>query len=260
MSRLAFRSLTTALTLACALGTAQAAAINQISYGDVSGVGTIGFDSVPGGPVLDGVVQIGAAKFGEHFKGQSVGTSGLFDTLSGAPVGPLNLLSGGVDKNLYLTQGGLAGLGAAGRLGDPCLDPDDPDCVPPVLSDDAIGEGAISILFDGDQSEFGFELLGANQGLLHLAFFRIDGSLIERLDPIRLDLGLQTFGFRRSGGVKDIAGISIWNEDEGGLTFDGLKFDVITVRQPPGGGTVPLPSALLLAGLALGAALGLRRR
>lgn len=249
MLRLAFRSLTTALTLACAVGTAQAAAINQISYGSVNGVGTIGFDAIPGGPVLDEVVQIGAAKFGEHFKGQTVGSSGLFDALSGTPGRPLSVVSGGVDKNLYLTQGGLAGLGAAPREGDP-----------PELSEDAIGEGAISILFDGDQSEFGFQLFGGNPiSKLTLAFFRYDGSLIEQVVLSNLGNGDASFGFQRERGTKDIAGISIWNEDVGGLIFDGLKFDVITVRQPPGG-TVPLPSALLLAGLALSVALGLRRR
>jgi hypothetical protein len=34
------------------------------------------------------------------------------------------------------------------------------------------------------------------------------------------------FGFLREGGLRDFAGISIWNTDLGGIGFDDVIFDV----------------------------------
>gem|GEM_PF-882072 len=239
-----------ALLALTAVGTtAQAAAINVVAYNSVGAAQTLTFEGNAGG-VLDGVQTIGAAKFGERFAGQTLGANADFDTLSGTPTKPLTLLSGAAGQNLLYAPFGsmtLIGLGNAG------LD-DEGNPFP-----NAVGEGAVSVLFDGDQSQIGFKVVGANPGgTLLIDFFRFDGSLIETLSLADLSGG--SFGFQRDGDVKDIAGMSIRNNDFGGLAFDDFVFNVVDARDPGDPGTVPEPTALLLAGLGLLAAGTARRR
>lgn len=108
----------------------------------------------------------------------------------------------------------------------------------------AIGEGAIAILFDNDQSAFGFESVGGNLGDANFDFFARDGSLIGSLTPT--GLGTDLFGFSREGGVNDIAGISIWNTDPAGIGFDNIIFDV-----PGDNVAVPAPATFGLLGIGL---------
>ncbi len=260
MLRPLLRSLTASLALIASLGAAQAVTINSVGYANLTGLGSIGFGAL-GTQILDDVTQIGAAKFGERFAGQSLGQSGFFDTLGNSASGPLTLLSGAKDQNLLIENGQLSGLGWLGRECDP-TDPDD-FCPGDGLYAEAKGEGAISILFDGDQSEFGFELNFGDQGTVFLAFFDIQGKLLGEQALLNIGSGSSQYGFRalddNGQALQIIAGVSIWNADPGGVSFSSVRFDVTDPRDPPGG-TVPLPSGLLLAGLALAAALHQRRR
>ncbi|MGI9506103.1 MAG: hypothetical protein ACR2RE_23940, partial [Geminicoccaceae bacterium] len=61
-----------------------------------------------------------------------------------------------------------------------------------------IGEGSVAILFDNDQSQFGFQSVGGNLGTANFDFFRRDGSLIQTLTPTNLTSN--SFGFERDGG------------------------------------------------------------
>lgn len=240
------RQLLAALALMVGVGSAQAAAINLVGYGELNPAQTLEFG---GSGVLDGIQTFGAAKFGERFSGQLLGSDGDFDTLGGSPSKPLTLLAGAAGQNLVYSNAGLAGMGKAGVdvNGNPLAN--------------AVGEGAISVLFDGDQSEVGFQVLGGSNGSkLVLDFFRFDGSLIQSITLTDLFGQVALFGFQRDGGVKDIAGVSIWNSDVGGLAIDNLAFDVTTVRDPGDPTPVPAPGVLLLAGLALVAAGSARRR
>lgn len=243
------RCVLAALALAIGAGAAQAAAINQVDYGSLTPAQTLDFDS--GSGVIDGVTRFGAAQFGERFAGQALGFEGDFDVLSSTASKPLSLLSGAAGQNLVYIGDGIGGMGKAGvdDNGDPFVN--------------ALGEGAISVLFDGDQSEVGFQVFGGiNGSKLMIDFFRFDGSLIQSIMLSDLLDGFNGFGFRRDGGVKDIAGISIWNSDPGGLWIDSMAFDVITTRVPgdPGDPGVPEPGVLMLVGMALVAAGYARRR
>ena len=151
--------------------------------------------------------------------------------MAGAPGRNLNVF-------FYTTSNVLTGLGPLGF----------PDFK-------AIGEGAFALTFSSDQSEFGFQLVGGNGGNAFIDFFLADGSLIDSLTVSGL---ADTFyGFSRDGGVKDIRGISIWNDDAGGIGFDNLKHDVES-NVP----TIPEPStyAMMFAGLAAVGMFARRRR
>ncbi len=191
--------------------------MTQVDPDTLSCAGVITFDDVPGGSSpgtnYDAVFESGGADFAERFAGQTLSYNGNYDVLSGSPAGPLALQAGAPGQNLavmfYGSSQVLSGLGPIGF----------PDY-------GAIGEGSFAVLFDYDQSEFGFDLIGsgANGGSATVSFYRRDGSLIATITLSGLADG--RYGFRRAGGVKDIAGISIHNDDPGGVGFDNLCHDV----------------------------------
>jgi hypothetical protein len=223
-----------------------AAPINQVTYASLTGTELITFDDVVGGTApgtnYDAIFESGNTAFAERFVGQTRSTSGDFDVLSGTPTGPLALQVGAPSQNLNVFVNAasqvLTGLGPNGF---------------PDFS--AIGEGSFALLFDFDQSEFGFQLVGGNGGTAFVDFYLRDGSLI---DSIMLgSLADAFYGFSREGGVKDIAGVAIYNNDGAGIGFDNLKHDV---AGRPDIEPIPEPSTLTLLGLGIGALVFWRRR
>lgn len=213
-----------ALGLSLFSADATAAEITQVNYGSLTGTEFVSFASLtaaPGaGTNYDGLLVVDGVGFGEHFQGQTVSSSGNFDQVSGTPFGPLNLEAGAPGQNLAALQSPagivLSGIGASGY---------------PVF--DAIGEGAVSLLFSTDQSEFGFILAGGHGGNAYVSFFRGDGSLIEALTLGSLPL-VSRFGFTRTGGVHDIRGVTIWNDDPTGFGLTGFRHDVASAVPEPG--------------------------
>jgi hypothetical protein len=234
-------TLTLAAMLMCAV-LASPAAINPIAYGSLTGTELITFDDVAGGAPPgtnhDSIFESGNTAFAERFVGETRTTSGDFDQLSGGPSSPIALQVGaaGQNINIVLEAGSqvLAGLGPAG-----------------FPNFNSIGEGSFALLFDFDQSEFGFQLVGGDGGEAFVSFYQRDGSLIETVTVSGLSTSF--YGFQRDGGVQDIAGISVWNNDPGGIGIDNVKHDVRGVPDVP----EPSTYAMLASGLA---GLGLLRR
>lgn len=216
-----------------------AAPVNVISAGSLTGTQVATFDDVAVGN-FDGIFASGGVGFAERFSGQSLSTSGNFDILSGSPLPGLSLQVGAANQNLStFLYGGSNVLTGLGIVGYPDLD--------------SIGEGAFAALFSTDQSQFGFDLVGGNRGSATVDFFRRDGSLIQSI--VLSGLSSQSYAFAREAGVFDIAGISIYNSDLGGIGFDNLRFDVASTGTP-----VPEPESLALIALALASMSLVRRR
>jgi hypothetical protein len=237
------------LSVVLACSSAMAAPINQGNYFLLAGSDVVTFNEVDTkidivnftsiGTSVDDILISGGVAFGEHFSGQLLSTSGNFDVPSGTPAGPLALQVGAPGENIYpLTarvfslqplqlDNALAGIGQRGES-----------------STAGIGEGAISILFSSDQSQFGVQLLKLNGGNTYFDFFRNDGSLIQSFTARVSDKSY--LGFFRDGGIKDIRGVSIWNDDPNGMIIDNVKHDVASsISAVPEVGT----SSMALAGL-----------
>lgn len=209
---------------------------------------------------LDQTLALDNLKLGEHFRGQSLTRQGNADVLGSHTGlgGQLDLQAGEAGKNLAIVDGGadgvlLGGVGPGGSNGG-------------VPNFSALGTGAVSLLFNNDQSKFGFRLHNwdgfdeeDNASILFLAFFDFQGNLIGEVlewslpnDTLRAFAGGPiSLAFGRTDGTKDIAGVSIWNSDDLGMQISGMQHDQDGVRDPV---SVPTPGALLLAGLALVAA------
>lgn len=217
--------------------------VNIVSYASLTGTEVVDFDDIAGGPApgtnYDANFVSRGVGFGEHFLGQTVSFNGDFDVISGAPSGgSLTLVAGAPNQNLNVfdfSSNVLTGLGNAG-----------------YPNFNAIGEGAFSLTFSSGQSQFGFQLVGGDGGSAFISFYRADGSLISALQVD--NLANDFYGFSREGGVQDIVGITIYNNDGGGIGFDNLKHDVKSAVPEPG------TWALMLAGLAGVGGLARRRK
>lgn len=158
---------------------------------------------IPNVLVMDGAV------FGERFAGQSVEASGDHDRITGSALKPLTVMPGARGENLSIVyfdgNNVLNGYGVAG-----------------YPKRHAQGEGAISFLFDEDQSALSFQLRGGEAGDARAVFFSRDGTAIAALDLP--PTGEHHYGFIRSNGVADIAGIVITNTDPQGIALDNLRF------------------------------------
>ena len=234
----------------CISGAVQAAAINVVGYSQ-SGNTVIDFEDVAGadfpGLVYDNLFTSGGAVFGERFKGQALSfatdpvTGAPTDVLSGGATGPLTLVAGLPSQNQaiyrYSQNNSLVPCSAL-TCGHP----------------HGYGEGSFAVLFSGPVSYFGFEELFTDSfaATSTLDFFNTAGGLIQR---VTVSAG-GSFGFARAGGVKDIAGVSVYTGDPGGLGYDNLVYDAVAAGVPE-----PATWALLIAGFGLvGGALRRRAR
>jgi len=225
------------------------AGLIQVNYSDLSGVAGANFEDLGLGNneqvTFNDVFESGNTSFGESFAGQTVTQSGDFDVLSGTPVGPLNLLAGNASVNVTAVDGGAGDVGntaiaGSGPLGYPAAD--------------AVGEGSIAILFDFDQSEFGFEVVGGNGGTATAQFWGRDGSLIDEIVFNLTSEIFQPYGFVTDDGLQSVAGVSIFNNDLGGIGFDNFIYDIAGVPGTPGSDdsvSVPEPSSIALLSLGL---------
>ncbi len=216
--------------------TSTLAEIEQIDPSLLSCAGIVTFEDAAGGPApgtnYDAIFESDGADFAERFIGQTLSYSGFFDILSGTPSNPLRLQIGSPNKNLNVYQyegnGSQVLCGLGGFFGFPNYA--------------AIGEGSFAVLFDFDQSEFGFDLLGGDGGSAVVNFFRRDGTLIDSITLA--GLANRSYAFRTVGGIAEVAGISIHNTDENGIAVDNLCH---SVQGPPGPGCYPdLPAPELV--------------
>ena len=239
-------TLVSAALASFALGAASLshAALVQVTPGTLSAAYVVDFEDQGLAPSTfanhDSVLESGFTQFSERFAGQTntevfIGFE-YFDTLSGTPTDPLTLADGPANENL--TVGNLGGNhGLSGES-----------------STKALGQGAVSVLFDFDQSEVGFEALGIDTDefgealgeTLVASFFARDGSSLGVFN-LNLDGGFaKTFAFATDDGAFEIAGFSLTNDNVGGLGYDNFLHDVQGVQ-----GEVPLPGAVWLFGSAL---------
>jgi hypothetical protein len=147
---------------------------------------------------------------GEKFVGQTVsfgGPVGKSELLSGAPTDPLTLDP--TTESICHFPGQIAGE-----------------------IDRSCGEGAISFIFEFDQSEIGIEFDGVGGGEeIFIDFYRQDGSLIESFTLLPPGDNVQ-FGFQLLATEPQIAGFSVTNEDIAGITIDFLMFGAVSVPEP----------------------------
>lgn len=202
-------------------------AIQAVDPSTLTVTGSISFNDFGNASINhDGVVARSGASFAERYAGQIRSTSGDFDVLAGSPSRPLMLQVGAPNQNLNTVYDGASNatvIDGLGPLGFP--------------SASAIGEGAIAVLFNEDQVELGLSINGANGGTATASFFRRDGSLIETMLIQLASLAApQLFAFRRADGLRDIAGLSIHNDDLGGIGYPSFRL------AQPGGVTKLVPA------------------
>jgi hypothetical protein len=178
---------------------------------------------------VDGLVGQSGAQYGERFSGQVLSTVGNFDVLTGSPSSPLTLLPGEAALNLYFLAFNSVALAGCGPATCPI--------------DNAVGEGAVSILLDSPTDVFGFDVVGAHGGTANASFFDVSGALLASFTFN--DLTDSFFGFRDTSG-SSIAGVSLTNLDfDGGIGIDNVTFN-IGLGQP-----IPEPAGLALLAIGL---------
>ncbi|MGD9293728.1 MAG: hypothetical protein PVI41_02500 [Roseobacter sp.] len=162
----------------------------------------------PGHLVAQLLVMNGAV-FGERFAGQSVIARGDHDDIAGQARAPLTIMPGADGQNLSIVYfDGNNILNGYGVSGYPRRN--------------AQGEGAISFLFDENQSALSFQIRGGEQGAAEVRFLTRDGNVIATLSLSAT--GEHAFGFIRADGTSDIAGVTVTNADPQGIALDNLRF------------------------------------
>ncbi|KEJ89984.1 hypothetical protein [Sulfitobacter donghicola] len=161
------------------------------------------------GFVVDDVLVLRGARFGERFAGQTVNAAGAHDVVTGAALSPLTILAGEKGQNLSVVSfRGVKVLNGYGPKGFP--------------KRDAQGEGAIAILFDQDQAAISIDFRGGERGRADILFLRRDGVALEHI-PVQ-PIGESSVGFLRSGNGADIAGVVVTNRDPQGIAIDSIRF------------------------------------
>lgn len=162
------------------------------------------------GSRIDEILIRDGVMFGERFAGQVRSAEGDFDVISGTPLVPLTMLDGGPGQT----------LGAMHLMGTTVLHGHGPRIYPRV---EAVGEGALAVLFDRDQPALAFDIRGGEGGFATVEFIRRDGTVIDRhhIGPLEED----SFGFSRADGRPDIAGFILLNTDPQGVALDNLRFE-----------------------------------
>ena len=169
---------------------------------------------------LDAPMREGRAWLSERLAGQSV-TGTVHDRLRGLPEGPVRVAENNLNANLSVAFHRGFGSNALFPLG--------PAGFPATAGR---GEGAVAIVFDHGQRALGLRIhsdyaapLGgaAPQGTVTITFYARSGARIGQMRH-RLDTGVTEFGFRRAGGVADIAAITVTNDDPGGIALDDILY------------------------------------
>jgi hypothetical protein len=218
------------------------ASISSALYLPGFGHSTIDFEDQPAaafpGVVYDGILTSDGQSFAERFVGQTLSFNGDNDVLSGSPSGPLTLQVGAASQNLDLgTDDGTHDLIPCGALG--------------CSNADGYGEGSFAVRFAAPVSYFGMEQLFADSFTSNttLDFFDTAGNLLLHTTVLAHD-GQVAW----QSTAHDIAGVSVFTDDPGGLAYDNLLIDAA-------GSGVPEPSAwiVMIGGLA-GIGATMRRR
>ncbi len=146
--------------------------------------------------------------FGEKLVGQVLSADGLFDVVTGTPTFPLALdttIDGNAGVNVIHIFGSTA-IDGIGALGFP--------------DRDALAEGAVTVLYAQDQRLVGFDVLGNNGGTLRTQFFNRSGAKVGDVAfEVSID-GAVLF----SSDQRDIAAITVTNNDFGGFVYDNFRF------------------------------------
>ncbi|WP_375266145.1 hypothetical protein [Planktotalea sp.] len=160
--------------------------------------------------LLDEILVRDGATFGERFAGQSRLADGDFDMITGKPQIPLTVLDGGEGQT----------LGAMHVRGSIVIHGQGPRVYPKV---EAVGEGAIAVLFERDQPALAFDIAGGELGYAKIQFIRRDGSEIDTVTfgP----LAERSYAFTRKLMQPDIAGFILLNTDPQGISVDNLRFE-----------------------------------
>ena len=208
--------------LLLATGGALAGPVAQVAHGPLADrlPGVMDFEALPllpePGAALDGLISVPGLAIGERFAGQSV-QGAPHDALSGAPSAPLALMAGAPRASLSTAY--HPGFGSA------ALFPLGPAGFPDIA---ARGEGAVALLFPRDVAALALKIhaeypdpLGTRPppGRALIRFYARDGALLDTHE-IALETGVLALGFRGA----PFAGVTITNDDPGGLAIDDIRF------------------------------------
>jgi hypothetical protein len=147
-----------------------------------------------------------------------VTTPALFDVVTGTPNNPLTVASSTGELQIFFS-------------GSNTLVP-----VVPGGQPDGIGEGALSLLFDGDHTEFGLTILGNSiSGEVTFQFFDRTGASVGTETVVTTSVNPD---FTLSSDAGAFAGVTITNTDPAGVTYDNFRLGDVVQTGP----ATPVPA------------------